>query len=43
VNENNETHMGCDRCGRYVANGDGLYIDDDRVCAECYNNEGGNK
>lgn len=29
--------MGCDLCGRFVADGDGRYINDDqdRVCADC--------
>ncbi len=35
----NEAHMGCDRCGRYVADGDGHYVNDDRVCAECNERE----
>ena len=27
--------MACDDCGDEVANGEGVYVDDDRVCSEC--------
>lgn len=25
----------CDRCGAYVPDGEGYYLDDDRLCANC--------
>ena len=27
--------LACDRCGDEVANGEGVMIDDDRVCSGC--------
>ncbi len=27
--------LACDWCGYEVANGGGVYVDDDRVCSEC--------
>lgn len=30
-----ETTWPCDRCNRPVADGDGRYLEDDRVCATC--------
>ena len=29
----------CDSCGDLVPNGDGFYIGNDRVCAECNNQQ----
>jgi formylmethanofuran dehydrogenase subunit E len=27
--------LACDWCGDEVVNGEGVYVDDDRVCSEC--------
>jgi translation initiation factor 2 beta subunit (eIF-2beta)/eIF-5 len=35
VSTTNETYLACDRCGSHVADGDGRYIGEYRVCSDC--------